>query len=117
MLDRETSGRRRREHYGLDRDLSGSRRRSLVTCAVLCFAAEGCSEERGAAGAEQGGVRLRVRADGAGDRLRGGGREGIEGASRSRRAAGGGAPPREEGGPGRGGGGGGGGGRRRKGEG
>src|ERR687893_2698592 len=93
MLDRETSGRRRREYYGLDRDNSGSCRRSLVTCAVLRFAAEGCSEERGAAGAEQGGVRLRVRADGAGDRLRGGGREGIEGASRSRRAAGGGGAP------------------------
>src|SRR5918993_2724871 len=93
MQDRETSGRSRLKHYGPDLDHSGYCHRGLVTGTVLRFTAEGCAEERGAAGANQGGVRLRVRADGTGEWLRGGGREGTQGASRSRRAAGGGAPP------------------------
>src|SRR5215204_3004900 len=59
-------GRSRREHYGSERDHSGGRYFDLATGAVLHLAPAACAEERGAAGAEQGGVRLRVRTDGRG---------------------------------------------------
>src|SRR3954451_12917018 len=62
-------------------------RRDCVASAVFCFAAAGGAEERGTAGAQPRGVRLRVRADGRGEGFRGGCREGAEGAPRARGAA------------------------------
>src|SRR5215212_2939752 len=83
-------GRKRGTRFGSSRDTSrfGDPGSDRASHSLLRVALEAYAEERGAARADQGGVRGRVRAGCAGKGLRGGGREGAQGAPRASRAPG-----------------------------
>src|SRR5215210_3823989 len=81
-------GRKRGTRFGSSRDTSrfGDPGSDRASHSLLRVAPEAYAEERGAARADQGGVRGRVRAGCAGKGLRGGGREGAQGAPWASRA-------------------------------